>query len=95
MGLNPVTFTWNARATELYDRYKGDDLGMIAQEVEPYLPQAIGTIFENYKRLDYDKVVTPLVKVAQDHETRLARAEGRIAALERENAELKRKLFAC
>lgn len=95
MGLNPVTFTWNARATELYDRYKGEDLGMIAQEVEPYLPQAIGTIFDKYKRLDYDKVVTPLVKVAQDHETRLAHAERRIAALERENAELKRKLFAC
>ena len=85
MALNPVTFTWNEKATELYDRYKGDDLGMIAQEVEPYLPQAVGTIFEKYKRLDYTKVVSPLVKVAQDHESR-------IRQLEAENRELRKEV---
>lgn len=85
MALNPVTFTWNEKAGELFDQYKGDDLGMIAQEVEPYLPQAVGTIFENYKRLDYTKVISPLVKVAQDHESR-------IRQLEAENRELRRRL---
>ena len=85
MALNPVTFTWNSTATEFYDQYKGNDLGFIAQEVEPYLPQAIGTIFEKYMRLDQTKVIAPLVAVAQDHETR-------IRQLERENAELKRRL---
>lgn len=85
MALNPVTFTWNSTATELYDQYKGNDLGFIAQEVEPYLPQAVGTIFEKYMRLDYTKFITPLISVAQDHETR-------IRQLERENAELKRRL---
>lgn len=85
MALNPVTFTWNEKAGELFDQYKGDDLGMIAQEVEPYLPQAVGTIFEKYKRLDYTKVISPLVKVAQDHETR-------IRQLEAENRELRKQL---
>lgn len=85
MALRPVTFTWNDKATELYNQYKGDDLGMIAQEVEPYLPQAVGTIFENYKRLDYTKVISPLVKVAQDHESR-------IRQLEAENRELRQRL---
>ena len=85
MALNPVTFTWNEKATELYNQYKGDDLGMIAQEVEPYLPQAVGTIFEKYKRLDYTKVISPLVKVAQDHESR-------IRQLEAENRELRKRL---
>ena len=85
MALNPVTFTWNEKATELYDQYKGDDLGMIAQEVESYLPQAVGTIFEKYKRLDYTKVISPLVKVAQDHESR-------IRQLEAENRELRKRL---
>lgn len=85
MALNPVTFTWNEKATELFDQYKGDDLGMIAQEVEPYLPQAVGTIFEKYKRLDYTKVISPLVKVAQDHESR-------IRQLEAENRELRKRL---
>lgn len=85
MALNPVTFTWNEKAGELYNQYKGDDLGMIAQEVEPYLPSAVGTIFENYKRLDYTKVISPLVKVAQDHESR-------IRQLEKENRELRKQL---
>lgn len=85
MALNPVTFTWNEKATELYNQYKGDDLGMIAQEVEPYLPQAVGTIFEKYKRLDYTKVISPLVKVAQDHESR-------IRQLEAENRELRKEV---
>lgn len=88
MALNPVTFTWNEKATELYNQYKGDDLGMIAQEVEPYLPQAVGTIFENYKRLDYTKVISPLVKVAQDHETRIERLEKEVMARDAKIMEL-------
>ena len=89
MALNPVTFTWNEKAGELYDQYKGDDLGMLAQEVEPYLPSAVGTIFEKYKRLDYTKVISPLVKVAQDHETRIRQLEARVAELEMENERLR------
>lgn len=85
MALRPVSFTWNDKATELYDQYKGDDLGFVAQEVEGVLPMAIGTIFEKYKRLDQTKFIAPLVAVAQDH-------EARIKALEAENAELKRRL---
>ena len=75
MSLNPVTFSWNKTATSLCDQYQGDDLGLIAQEVEPYLPSAIGTIYDVYKRLDYTKAISPLVRVAQDHETRLQAIE--------------------
>ena len=85
MALRPVTFTWNDKATELYDQYKGDDLGFVAQEVENVLPVAIGTIFEKYKRLDQTKFIAPLVKVAQDHESR-------IRQLEVENRELRKQL---
>lgn len=85
MGLNPVTFTWNDKATELYNQYKGDDLGFVAQEVEGVLPVAIGTIFEKYKRLDQTKFIAPLVAVAQDHESR-------IRQLEAENRELRKRL---
>ncbi len=92
MALNPVTFTWNEKAGELFDQYKGDDLGMIAQEVEPYLPQAVGTIFENYKRLDYTKVISPLVKVAQDHETRLEKLEKEVKARDAKIVELESEI---
>lgn len=85
MSLNPVTFTWNEKAGELYNQYKGDDLGFVAQEVENVLPVAIGTIFEKYKRLDQTKFIAPLVAVAQDHESR-------IRQLEAENRELRKQL---
>ena len=92
MALRPVTFTWNEKATELYDQYKGNDLGFIAQEVEGLLPQAIGSIFTDYKRLDQTKFIAPLVCVAKNHETRLEEAERRIEVLEKENMELKKQL---
>lgn len=85
MALRPVTFTWNDKATELYDQYKGNDLGFVAQEVENVLPVAIGTIFEKYKRLDQTKFIAPLVAVAKDHESR-------IRQLEAENRELRKQL---
>ena len=81
----PVTFEWNALATSLYKDYKGEDIGMVAEETEHLIPMAIGTIFEKYKRLDYTKFVAPLVCVAQDHELR-------IRELERENKELKEEI---
>lgn len=86
LALNPVTFEWNDLATTLYDGYTGKDLGFIAQEVEEILPQAIGTIFDKYKRLDTTKIIPPLVSVVQDH-------EARIKALEEENRELKKQLM--
>lgn len=75
MAMNPVTFTWNSLATSLYDKYVGDDLGLVAQEVEPYLPMAISPIFEKYKRLDYTKLIAPIIRVEQDHETRIQQLE--------------------
>ena len=85
MALRPVNFTWNEKATALFDQYKGDDTGFIAQEVEPLLPMAVGTIFNDYKRLDATKIIPCIVKVEQDHETRIQR-------LERENRELKAEI---
>lgn len=94
MSLRPVTFTWNQKATELYDQYKGDDLGFIAQEVEgiPGLSKAIGTIFEDYKRLDPVKFIAPMVKVAQNHETRIQQLERELAQVKSENKILRDRL---
>lgn len=88
MALRPVTYTWNDKATELYDQYKGDDLGFVAQEVENVLPVAIGTIFEKYKRLDQTKFIAPLVAVAKDHETRIEKLEKEVKARDAKIMEL-------
>lgn len=78
LNARPVSFTWNDIATSYFDGYKGDDFGLLAQDVESYIPQAIGTIFEKYKRLDYTKFITPLISVAQDHESRIQQLEQKL-----------------
>ena len=75
MNLRPVTFEWNDLATSLSSSLKGPDLGFVAQEVEYLIPSAIGQIWDKYKRLDYTKIVAPLVSVVQDHESRLKKLE--------------------
>lgn len=75
MSLRPVRFRWNSLASSLYSQYSGEDLGFIAQDLESILPEAIGTIFEEYKRLDYTKLITPLIAHTQDIEERLERVE--------------------
>ena len=75
MSIHPVTFTWNSLATSLYNQYCGSDIGLVAQEIEPYLPYAIKPIFEKYKRLEYHKLIPPIIRVVQDHEERIKNLE--------------------
>lgn len=75
LGARPVAFRWTEQAGELCPYYRGDDLGMIAQEVEPLLPSAVSSIFFKYKRLDYTKFIAPVITVVQDHEDRLRKLE--------------------
>ena len=76
MTARPATFTWNNIATKLLETLKGDDFGLIAQEVEQVIPQAISPIWNEYKRVDYTKYISPMIAVMQDHESRIDRLEG-------------------
>jgi len=96
MSIHPVSFTWNSLATSLFDQYRGKDVGLIAQEIEPYMPYAIKPIFRDYKRLEYHKLIPPIIRVVQDHETRikdleeeLKRKNQRINDLENEIKQLR------
>lgn len=92
MSSRPITFQWNALAHSLCDKYEGDGIGFIAQEAEQLMPFAVSPIFEKYKRLDYTAYVSPLVRMSQYLLTTTDNHEARIRQLERENAELKRRL---
>lgn len=83
--LRPVSFRWSDKATELSDQLVGDDIGLVAQDVESLVPSAISSIFNDYLRLDYTKLIAPIIKVEQDLMDRVER-------LEKENEELKRQL---
>lgn len=83
--LYPVEFDWNDLYHSVGGRNEGHDVGFIAQDVQPLIPSAIGKVYGEYLRLDYNKVTPYLVAGWQSHETRIER-------LERENRELKMEI---
>lgn len=80
--LRGVGFDWNALATDKSSYFKGHDVGLIAQEVEPLIPSAIGTIWGEYKRLDYTKITPYLVEGWKAHDDEIQRLKTKIKQLE-------------
>lgn len=91
--LNPVAFTWNAKAEELSggDK-KGIARSFVADEFLSLLPNAGRKMWDEYDAIYTEQAVPYLVKGWQMHERRLSDHERRIQELERENRELKRQL---
>jgi hypothetical protein len=55
------TFTWNEKSS-----HTGEDVGVIAQEVERILPQIVTTRDNGYKAVQYEKLVPLLVEAIKD-----------------------------
>lgn len=91
--LNPVSFTWNAKAEELSggDK-KGIARSFVADEFLSLLPNAGRKMWNDYDAIYTEQVVPYLTKGWQMHERRLSNHERRIQELEKENMELKRQL---
>lgn len=88
--LRGVGFDWNTLATDKSSYFKGHDVGLIAQEVEPLIPSAIGTIWGEYKRLDYTKITPYLVEGWKEHDDEIQRLKTKIKQLEERIYELGR-----
>jgi hypothetical protein len=56
--LNPVAYNWKEDG-------KADE-GLIAQEVQEIVPNAVSQNQEEYYQMDYSKLVTPLIKAVQE-----------------------------
>ena len=80
--LRGVEFDWNTIATENCKDLTGHDVGLIAQEVESLIPSAIGTIWGEYKRLDYTKITPYLVEGWKAHDAEIQRLKTKIKQLE-------------
>jgi len=52
------TFDWNDKQ----DTYKGNDVGVVAQEIEEVLPQLVTTRDTGYKAVKYEKIVPLLIE---------------------------------
>jgi Chaperone of endosialidase len=60
--LNPVSFNW--KDTEKYGSHR--EIGFIAQEVKPIIPEIVGISNDGILSLDYAKVVAVLTKAIQE-----------------------------
>lgn len=90
--LNPVSFTWNAKAEELSGGGKrGIARSFVADEFLSLLPNAGRRMWNDYDAIYTEQVVPYLTKGWQMHERRLSDHERRIQELEKENRELKRQ----
>ena len=79
--LNGVRFLWNAEAKRRGIAIDGVDVGLIAQDVERALPEAVEGLDET-RVVHYGKVVALLVEAVKDLDRRNADLTSRIAQLE-------------
>jgi hypothetical protein len=79
--LNPVSFDWNE--VERETRGCNRQVGFIAQEVEPIIPEAVGQQADNGEySLSPDKIIPVLTKALQELSDKFDAQEERIAKLE-------------
>jgi hypothetical protein len=84
MKLHPVSFTWNQKAPD--GRAGKDDIGLIAQEVQKIVPEAVTKdTATGYYAVDYPKLIPILIKAVQEQQADNDRQE-------REIDELRQKL---
>lgn len=74
--LNPVAYNWKADG-------KADE-GLIAQEVEELVPNAVNENEDGYYQMDYSKLVTHLVKGMQEQQEQIELLKSEIANLKGE-----------
>lgn len=63
-----VEYVWN---TELQTVYSGNDVGVIAQEVESVLPVAVIDRDNGYKAVKYEKLIPLLIEAIKDLKTEI------------------------
>jgi hypothetical protein len=74
--LNPVAFNWKADGNA--------DEGLLAQEVQEIVPNAVSGSEEEYYQMDYSKLVTHLVAGMKEQQTLIEQLQAEVALLKGE-----------
>lgn len=65
--INGYSYNWNDIGVKKYHRNKNDqDIGVIAQELEQIIPQAVYNDKDGYKTVAYDKIIPLLIESIKD-----------------------------
>lgn len=85
MNTRPVSYRWNDKAFELNPhRSKKRECGLIAQELEPYLPCAIKPVWDEYKAIDYTRLIAPMLSVMKKQEREIEELRKEVQQLKKE-----------
>ena len=78
LALRGMTFTWN----NLQQDFKGNDYGLIYQDVAAVMPEITQMRENGYGAIKYEKVIPLLVEVGKNHEERIQELENKLQAYE-------------
>ncbi|WP_291515602.1 tail fiber domain-containing protein [Bdellovibrio sp. ArHS] len=86
--LRGVSFVWDQENFPDKKFQEGQDIGVIAQEVEAVYPEAVTTSADGYKSVAYSKLVAPLIESTHELYGMCKAQASQIASLERKIASL-------
>jgi len=71
------TFEWNKKQ----DTYNGQDVGVIAQEIEKVLPEIVEERENGYKAVKYEKIVPLLIEAIKDQQKQIDNLKNKLDGL--------------
>ena len=96
--LSPKSFRWNDKAKSLAAVFNTDEIqyGLIAQETKKVAPWLVvdDMFHDGYMGVRYEKLIPVMLACQIEHLSRTEILEQKVAQLEKENNELKRRLYA-
>lgn len=87
--LDGVTYYWKDA-----EKDHGQQIGLIAQDVEKVFPQVIRTDVQGLKSVAYQNLVAPIINAIREIKDWLLKTDARVSIFEAENAELRSKEIA-
>ena len=75
------TYDWKAENKDIHG-FEGNDVGVIAQEIEEVLPQLVVTRDNGYKAVKYDKLVALLIEGIKEQQKQIEDLSNKINKLE-------------
>jgi hypothetical protein len=79
------TYDWKADMKDIHG-FEGNDVGVIAQEIEEVLPQLVTTRETGYKAVKYDKLVALLIEGIKEQQTQIHNLTLEIENLKKNNS---------